>query len=95
MDRRDSELSALKETNQNLSHRLGAAEAKVSAIENELHISNATLIERSNQLATLQRELDQRRNNLDNLDESLRKDKVSSSSSCMLIDVYLKHISSP
>ena len=76
LDRRDVELNSLKENNQNLSHRLGAAEAKVSAIENELHIANATLIERTNQLSTIQRELDQRRNNQDNMDESFRKDKV-------------------
>jgi chromosome segregation ATPase len=39
----------------------------------QLQIASATLLERSSQLQTLQRELEQRRNNQDGADSSLRK----------------------
>ena len=43
----------------------------------QLHIANATLAERSTQLATLQRDLDQRKVSYDTLDENYRREKVS------------------
>ena len=36
LERRDAELNSLKESHQNLQHRLGTAEGKVSAVEHEV-----------------------------------------------------------
>ena len=54
----------------------------------QLHIANATLMERSNQLATIQKELDQRRTAQDNLDENYRKEKVGDISTFKLYLFY-------
>ena len=76
MQRREEEVTALKETNQNLLHQLAAAQTRISTVESDLNVANATLMERTNQLTTIQRELDQRRNTQDNMDMSFRKDRV-------------------
>ncbi|KAK2148621.1 hypothetical protein LSH36_488g01003 [Paralvinella palmiformis] len=76
MERRDQELTRLQENNQNLLQRVSELDNKSNKLENELHIANATLIERTNQLSTIQRELDQRCINQETLEKELQKTKV-------------------
>ena len=61
---------------QSVESRLRESENRANRIENELAVANATLVERTNQLTTIQKELDQRRSTQGGLDETMKKEKV-------------------
>ena len=76
LEKVEQELSHTRHNNQSLTHQLSDAVNKVNRAENEQHIASATLAERTSQLATLQKELDHRRNAQEMLDSNYRKEKV-------------------
>ena len=51
-------------------------ENRLSRAESELAVSNATLVERTSQLSTIQKELEQRRASQSTLEENLKKEQV-------------------
>ncbi|XP_023931713.1 ankyrin repeat domain-containing protein 26 isoform X5 [Lingula anatina] len=75
IEKKEAEVQSFKESNQSLSQRYGAAEAKYTAIESELRAANTSLLERSNQIASLQRDLDQKKTAYEHLDQQIRKEK--------------------
>ena len=64
-------------TAQYMETQLRDVETKLSRVENELAVSNATLVERTNQLSTIQREVELRRGSQTGLEQDIKKDQVS------------------
>ena len=65
-----------RESVQQLQSRLHTLEGRASATEGEVKTQQALLLERTNQIAALQRELDHRNLRISTLEDSLRKEKV-------------------
>ncbi|XP_074646987.1 uncharacterized protein LOC141902922 isoform X2 [Tubulanus polymorphus] len=76
MEKKDAELSNVKELNMSLSQRVGVAETKLSTLESELGVRNVSLLEKTNMLGSLQKELDHRRSSIDSQEIILRKEKT-------------------
>ncbi|XP_064633514.1 ankyrin repeat domain-containing protein 26-like isoform X4 [Lineus longissimus] len=93
MDRKDQEMNALKDTNQSLYQRVGIAETKLGAVENELSVANTSLLERTAILTNLQREVDQRRSSHDNQEYALRKEKEDNAKLQARLDSTLEKMS--
>ncbi|KAK7503606.1 hypothetical protein BaRGS_00005145 [Batillaria attramentaria] len=74
-ERKDEELAMLKDNNQHLSQRLHTLETKLNAMENELHVSNTSLMERTNQLQQLRQEADRHKQAQENFDTNIRLEK--------------------
>ncbi|XP_064604354.1 trichohyalin-like isoform X2 [Liolophura sinensis] len=75
MDRREQELSNAKDNLQAMHQRATTAEAKLSTLENELHATNSSILEKSTLSAQLQRELDHTKSMMENLEENFRREK--------------------
>ena len=65
-----------RESVQQLQSRLHTLEGRASATEGEVKTQQALLLERTNQIAALQRELDHRNLRISTLEDTLRKEKV-------------------
>ncbi|XP_077870104.1 uncharacterized protein LOC100371645 [Saccoglossus kowalevskii] len=74
-ERLEMELSNQRDSLQSKSQSLGAAESRVKSLEHELHIATLNMTEKSGQLISLQRELDQRKSMLESVEKELMKDK--------------------
>ncbi|CAL1526232.1 unnamed protein product [Lymnaea stagnalis] len=75
MERKSGEVTALKDDNQHLNQRLHATEGRLNTIENELHVSNTSLMERTAQLQQLKQELDRHKSTHESLDQNYRMEK--------------------
>ncbi|XP_033098759.1 ankyrin repeat domain-containing protein 26-like isoform X3 [Anneissia japonica] len=73
--KREQDLITSKDATQANAVRLGSAETRIISMENEIHVTQSTLMERNNQLMSLQRELDQRTNKLQMQDVLLQREK--------------------
>ncbi|XP_071961648.1 uncharacterized protein [Antedon mediterranea] len=73
--RTDQDIIASKDATQANAVRLGSAETRVISLENEIHVTQSSLMERNNQLMTLQRELDQRTNKVHMQESVLQREK--------------------
>ncbi|XP_072027212.1 uncharacterized protein [Amphiura filiformis] len=71
-ERLEYENTTMKESSQTAAQRLGAAESRVTSLENELQAANTSLMERSNQLAAIQRDLDMK-STVQNSNDSFRQ----------------------
>ena len=65
-----------RENVQQLQSRLDALEGRASLAEGEVKSQQALLLERANQIASLQREVDQRNLQMSTLEDTIRKEKV-------------------
>ncbi|XP_059152667.1 ankyrin repeat domain-containing protein 36C-like isoform X2 [Physella acuta] len=75
MERKTGEVTSLKDENQLLNQRLHATEAKFNSMENELHVSNTSLLERTAQLQQLKHEIERQKSVHDTLDQNYRHEK--------------------
>ncbi|XP_052779650.1 ankyrin repeat domain-containing protein 26-like isoform X20 [Mya arenaria] len=75
LERKDAELSSAKEKMQNYMHGINSMETKLNSVENELQISNTTLLERTNQYQQTQRDLQYYKTAQDNYDANFRHEK--------------------
>ncbi|KAK6994553.1 ankyrin repeat domain-containing protein 26, partial [Biomphalaria glabrata] len=75
LERKERELKENKEENQNLSQLLHNTEARLNVIENELHVSNTSLTERSSQYQLMKHELDRQIAAQQTLDQNYRQEK--------------------
>ncbi|RUS71110.1 hypothetical protein EGW08_021126 [Elysia chlorotica] len=78
MDRKDIEVSSIKDNLQHTSQRLQATETKLNSIENEMNVSNTSLMERTAQLQQLRQDLDRTRIAHETLDQNYRLEKEQS-----------------
>ncbi|XP_052059015.1 ankyrin repeat domain-containing protein 26-like isoform X5 [Mytilus californianus] len=69
----------LKDQQQTLLHRLSSLEAKLNSVENELHVANTSLLERTNQLQQCQKDLEYYKSAQDNYDQNYKLEKEHNS----------------
>ncbi|VDI36965.1 Hypothetical predicted protein, partial [Mytilus galloprovincialis] len=65
----------LKDQQQTLLHRLSSLESKLNSVENELHVVNTSLLERTNQLQQCQKDLEYYKSAQDNYDQNYKLEK--------------------
>ncbi|XP_070557904.1 ankyrin repeat domain-containing protein 26-like isoform X2 [Ptychodera flava] len=75
IERLEQELHHTRDGVQSKAQNLGATESRLKSVEHELHMANLQLTERNGQLASVQRELDQRKSMLDSSDKELMKER--------------------
>ncbi|KAK3709867.1 hypothetical protein RRG08_050344 [Elysia crispata] len=75
LDRKDAEVTSVKDNLQHTSQRLQTTEAKLNSMENEMHVSNTSLMERTAQLQQLRQDLDRTRIAHETLDQNYRIEK--------------------
>ncbi|KAL3853519.1 hypothetical protein ACJMK2_017054, partial [Sinanodonta woodiana] len=78
LEKKELEVNALKDTSQNLMSRLNATETKLNAVENELNVSNTTLLERNSQLQQSVRDVQYYKSAQENLELNYRHEKEQS-----------------
>ncbi|BFZ10588.1 hypothetical protein BsWGS_13626 [Bradybaena similaris] len=93
MDRKNGEISALKENVQLLNLRLTNADSKLSSLENELHASNASLLERTSNLQHLQQELERLKASSSSLEQNYRFEKEANVKSQVKVDSLQEKLS--
>ncbi|KAK3101032.1 hypothetical protein FSP39_000386 [Pinctada imbricata] len=75
LENKDKEITALKDSSQALMQRLQVLDSKLTSVENELHISNTTLLDRRNQLQQAQKDLQFYKGAQENIDANYRLEK--------------------
>lgn len=86
--------SLLKDQQQTLLHRLSSIESKLNAVENELHVSNTSLLERSNQLQQCQKDLQFYKSAQDSYDQNYKMEKEHNSKLQSKIDSLQDRVTS-
>ncbi|XP_053377112.1 ankyrin repeat domain-containing protein 26-like isoform X23 [Mercenaria mercenaria] len=94
LDRKDQELTSLKEKVQAHIQALNATETKLNAVENELQISNTTLLERTNQYQQAQRDLQFYKTAQENNDSNYRHEKELNAKHVAKIESLQERLSS-
>ncbi|XP_025107736.1 ankyrin repeat domain-containing protein 26-like isoform X6 [Pomacea canaliculata] len=75
MERKEDEINNLKESIQHQNQKILGMESKLSAMENELHVSSTLLMERTSQLQHLKQEVERYKAAQDNRDSNIRLEK--------------------
>ncbi|XP_060576522.1 trichohyalin-like isoform X26 [Ruditapes philippinarum] len=94
LDRKDQELASLKEKVQAHIQALNATESKLNAVENELQISNTTLLERTNQYQQVQRDLQFYKTAQENNDSNIKHEKEMNAKYVAKIESLQERLSS-
>ncbi|XP_070192077.1 ankyrin repeat domain-containing protein 26-like isoform X3 [Littorina saxatilis] len=75
VERKEEEVNMLKDNNQHLNQRLHSMETKLSSMENELHVSSTSLMERTSQLQQLRQEAERHKSAQNSFDTNVRLEK--------------------
>ncbi|KAK3608359.1 hypothetical protein CHS0354_030820 [Potamilus streckersoni] len=78
LEKKELEVNTLKDSSQTLMSRLNATETKLTKVENELNISNSTLLERNSQLQQSVRDVQYYKSAQENLELNYRHEKEQS-----------------
>ncbi|XP_035827375.1 ankyrin repeat domain-containing protein 26 isoform X3 [Aplysia californica] len=75
MERKEEEVNMLKDNAQHLNQRLHATDSKFNSMENELHVSNTSLMERTSQLQQIRQDLERQKTAHEQLDQNNKLEK--------------------
>ncbi|KAL5013267.1 hypothetical protein ScPMuIL_007537 [Solemya velum] len=93
MDRKEEEIATVKENNQELFQKLNTSDSKVTSLENELHLSNTTLLEKNNKLQKTLQEMQFYRSAHENTDQNIKLEKEQNAKLQSKLDALQEKIS--